>query len=382
MVTSEERLVFVDNLRVLLIVFVILGHLAITYGSPVGDWYYHEGAVGSVEGVFYVALLGAGQSFSMGLFFLISGYFTPRSYDRKGFRLFLRDRLFRLGLPLLVYVVFIDPLIRHALAVSVEGFSGSFLDFVGSFVTHYKDLGSGPLWFLEAVLMFSVVYALWRRSAKKGAVKAVEDCRLPGNWSIAVFALILGLVTFVLRIWFPIGYSFGPLNLQFGFFPQYVAMFAVGLIAFGRGWLLRMPSEMGRMWLRVSMVLLLILPFLFVCVSVDGDPFRLAGGFYMQSLMYALWEQAFGVAVIVGLSVWFRERFNHQGRLMKAMSAGAYATYIVHAPVLVLVSLGLRGFEVPLSLKFVLVAPIAVSLCFLLGNCGRRLSFIAVRFPR
>jgi hypothetical protein len=37
---EKERLFFIDNLRILLIVLVIPVHLAITYGAPVGDWYY------------------------------------------------------------------------------------------------------------------------------------------------------------------------------------------------------------------------------------------------------------------------------------------------------------------------------------------------------
>lgn len=43
------------------------------------------------------------QAFSMGLFFLISGYFTPSSYERKGSGRFAKDRLLRLGIPILCY---------------------------------------------------------------------------------------------------------------------------------------------------------------------------------------------------------------------------------------------------------------------------------------
>ena len=46
---SQSRLFFVDNLRVLLIALVFLVHLAITYGSPVGSWYYQEGLVSNAD---------------------------------------------------------------------------------------------------------------------------------------------------------------------------------------------------------------------------------------------------------------------------------------------------------------------------------------------
>ncbi len=44
METSEERLLYIDNLRVLMIVFVIVQHLAVTY-SGFGSWYYKEGGI-------------------------------------------------------------------------------------------------------------------------------------------------------------------------------------------------------------------------------------------------------------------------------------------------------------------------------------------------
>ncbi len=40
----------------------------------------------------------------MGCLFLISGYFTPGSYDRKGPKRFPKDRLLHLGIPLLVFL--------------------------------------------------------------------------------------------------------------------------------------------------------------------------------------------------------------------------------------------------------------------------------------
>ena len=103
---SKDRLSFIDNLRILLIVLVIMVHLAITYGAPVGDWYYQEVRARMIESIIYVFFIAVSQSFFMGFFFLISGYFTPGSYDRKGARHFFKDRLLRLGIPLLFYIIF------------------------------------------------------------------------------------------------------------------------------------------------------------------------------------------------------------------------------------------------------------------------------------
>jgi glucan biosynthesis protein C len=84
------RLFFVDNLRTFLIILVFLDHLAITYGSPFGSWYYHEGQVGFPAAAVYGTFQGIAQAFFMGLLFFLAGYFTVPSFDRKGPKQFLK----------------------------------------------------------------------------------------------------------------------------------------------------------------------------------------------------------------------------------------------------------------------------------------------------
>jgi len=86
-----------------------------------------------------------------------------------------------------------------------------------------------------------------------------------------------------------------------------------------------------------------------------------------------MWEQILGIAIIIALIVLFREKYNNQGRLVKAMSAGVYTVYIFHAPIIVLLALALRSINIDPLLKFVLVAPLAVSFCFMLSNYIQKL---------
>jgi glucan biosynthesis protein C len=69
----------------------------------------------------------------------------------------------------------------------------------------------------------------------------------------------------------------------------------------------------------------------------------------------------------------FRERCDRQGGLSRRMSEGAYAAFVLHAPVLVALALTLKELALPPLLKFVLLAPVAVVLCFAAGSLARRL---------
>ncbi len=367
-IMPKDRLLFIDNLRILLIVLVILVHLAITYGAPVGDWYYQEVRAGMIESIIYVFFLAVSQSFFMGFFFLISGYFTPGSYDRKGAWHFFKDRLLRLGIPLLFYIIFIDPLMVYVLALS-KGFTGSFLEFLDSYIGNYRGLATGPLWFVETLLIFAIIYIIWRLLVKG----THRESKIPENTTIAIFAFILGVVTFIVRIWFPIGWYFELVHLQISFFPQYIAMFIIGLITFRGNWFMQISKKTGRLWLWMAGALLILFPVLLLLYIYAGDPALLIGGLNWQAFTYALWEQFLGVAIIMALTVLFREKYNNQGRLAKAMSASAYTVYIFHAPIIVLLALTLRGVILDPLLKFVLIAPLAVGLCFLLSNYIRKL---------
>ncbi|MHC4240784.1 MAG: acyltransferase family protein [Planctomycetota bacterium] len=376
---DKPRLYFIDNLRILLITLVAMLHLAITYGA-VGSWYYRN----APEGYMPIPLTWHNttvQAFSMGLFFLISGYFTPRSYDRKGPRRFFKDRLLRLGIPILCYDFIIGPLMAYPLIKVGALKRGSTLQFYGSYSEflsiYYRrfHIGTGPLWFVEALLIFAGVYVLYRLLSKTPVSSVQDDGKLPSNLTLALFALALGIVTFIVRIWLPIGWSFEPLNFQFPFFPQYICMYFVGIIAYRHNWLTRIPDAMGKLWLGVALLFILILfPVLFILGgALEGDVSSFTGGLHWQCFGYAAWEQFTGIAMIIAMLFLFRKRFNRQGSLSKAASASAYTAYIIHAPVTVLVAIAIRNINLYPLLKFALAVLIAVPLCFALGNFIRQL---------
>jgi peptidoglycan/LPS O-acetylase OafA/YrhL len=106
---ARGRLFYLDNLRIVLTVLVVLHHLGVTYGHiPV--WYYHENPpAGDAASSLLDLFVATNQMFFMGFFFLISGYFVPASYDRKGGKTFLKDRAIRLGIPLLAFLLILRP---------------------------------------------------------------------------------------------------------------------------------------------------------------------------------------------------------------------------------------------------------------------------------
>jgi len=371
---SQVRFAFIDNVRILLVVLVILHHLAITYGAE-GPWNYREGQADMVTSTMLTLFVAINEAFFMGFYFLIAAYFAPRSLERKGAGQFVRDRFLRLGVPLAFQLLIVGPLVSYGVGITVWGYDGPMWAYIRDYWQRYEVLDVGPLWFVEALLIFSVVYALWWRLVGRPAPWVKSDGPVPANLAIAIFALAVGLITFVVRIWLPVGWSFAPLGLQFPHFPQYIALFIVGVIAYRRGWLSVISEDASRdkLWGWVVVFLILLAPVLFVAGgALEGSTADFRGGLHWQALAYALWEQFLCVGMVISLLIWFRRRYDRQGKLAREMSASAYAVYIFHASILVLVAVGLRSIELYPLLKFALAALLCLPLCFVVGGLVRR----------
>jgi glucans biosynthesis protein C len=88
------------------------------------------------------------------------------------------------------------------------------------------------------------------------------------------------------------------------------------------------------------------------------------GGLTWESAAYAIWESSTAVAVGFGLIVVFRERFNHQGRLAKAMSDSSFTVYMFHPPFLVAIALLFTPLALAPIAKWAITCIICVPLCF------------------
>ncbi len=378
---GKARLLYLDNLRMAVITLVVVMHVAITYGAE-GNWYYNEAGETNTLAFVLMALLGGiGTAFVMGMLFLVAGYFTPRAYDRKGAGRFLIDRLKRLGLPLLFYTVVILPIIKYLLDRH-GGFQGSLEQWLADYFRGVQSLADGPVWFLMELLIFCIFYALWRLVAERVTKGTSPDrsgkIHLPGNWMIAAFALGLGVVTFVVRIWALVGVYYEPWHLELAHAPQYIALFVVGIMAYQGNWLEKFSDAQARAWRWIALVFILLMPALVVAAgALTGQlDTQGAGGLNWLSLAYSLWEGFICVSMVIVVLAWFRQHFDHQGQLAKVMSDNCFAVYILHPIVIIPLALALGGLTLNLSLKFVLIAPLAVVLCYLAAYLVRKIPFV------
>lgn len=334
MPASPSRSAWVDNLRTVVVFLVVNMHACVTY-SHVGSWYVNEPPEpGLAVKLPFLYWQGHLQSCFMGLLFFLAGVFAHGACARRGPGGFVRERLLRLGAPSLLYMVVLHPFMVFVLLRRPDG--PAFTELYRRYVTTTRVLsGSGTLWFALALLIFSAVFAAWRKY--RPAEVAPEVKPSPHLVAVLAFGLLLVVTTFAIRLGQPIDTNV--FNMQLCFFPQYVAAFAVGVFAGRHGWLdalasSRLAARAG--WLAViGGPLLLTATLLLGGIMKNGDLEPFKGGWHPQAFGLAAWEQLTGLGLGLGALALFRRRFNADGPIARWLARHSFAVYALHAPVLV-----------------------------------------------
>jgi hypothetical protein len=361
---GAKRLAYLDELRVIMVAGVIAGHAIAGYAGM--NWTYAdvaEGEMGEVSQAIFGLLILPFALFVMALFFLVAGLLTPGSLDRKGPRRFARERLVRLGIPLAAFTFVLWPLMTYGL-YRAAGVPWSLWDV-------YKDdpiLDNGPLWFVEALLIYSLVYAVWVgwRASRGRAPDAVTSDPLRARSLVALGAGI-AIATFIIRRWFPFD-SLQFTNAHVWQWPECIGLFGLGIVSARRGWLQPVPERIRRGcgWVALLATVALVAAF----VSTQ-DPDRsvevFGGGWRWEALVLAVISGMMSVAASIWVLAFAQRHWDHAGRTARAMGRAAYAAFMFQGLPLIVVALALRPFDVPLVVKAVLVAAGGIVGSFALG---------------
>jgi len=320
-----KRLYYLDTLKVLLTILVVFHHAAEAY-SPYSAWVYKPSNKDEMMPLIW-HFNSVNAAFFMGLFFFIAGYFVPRSYDKQGVWVFIKKKLLRLGIPVVLVTAFL------------------------TYATGQLEVGH--LWYVESLLLFCLVYALVRRF--------VSPIQLKCNVSLGgllVVALVMGVGGYLIRqvspqdnwIW-----VLGFIHIEPAHYLQYVIMFVLGVLAYRGQWLTKMKNSTGAVSLLIGSALAIG-----DYVRNDGD----WNNFVYQ--WFGIYESLLCVFFSFGLLWLFREFVNGTNAFQSWCSQQAYGAYIVHLFVLLAVQNATDSIMLPGIVKFFIIGIVASIISFVI----------------
>jgi peptidoglycan/LPS O-acetylase OafA/YrhL len=276
-------------------------------------------------------LVGFNDTFFMSLMFFLSGLFVWKSLQRKGGGAFLRNRLFRLGLPFVVAAACLAPLAYYPayLQTGHQGLAG--------FWQQWISLGNwpaGPAWFVWVLLAFDCVATVpFMLMPKWGDVLGRLLSR-PSQRPIAFFAILVlaSAVAYIpmALVFNPFRWTvFGPFFFQTSRILHYLVYFLIGVgigaASLERGLLAR-DGKLARGWPLWAGGA----PFAFglagavfiVAISAQNSPYLWGtlGGFTF-TLSCAASSMAF-LALFV--------RFAKPRKIFDSLRENAYGIYLIH----------------------------------------------------
>ena len=322
-----KRLCYLDNLKVCLTVLVIMHHAGQAYGNGGGWAYTPSNPAEFMPWIWH--FFSTNAAFFMGLYFFISGYFVPRSFDKQGTKQFVHKKLLRLGVPLL------------------------FMGGIISILSGKPEIGH--MWFVESLLVFCLIYALIRQWVQpvNGAYYSK-----PTIIGLLVVALLMGVGSYFIRqispqdhwIW-PFGII--PLPMEPAHYLQYVMMFVLGILAYRFQWLDKMSNSVGFMALLIGIALAL------GNYLRDGGPWD---AFVWQ--WFGIYESLMCVYISFGLLWLFREFVSTTSRFWQWCAAQSYGAYMFHLLLMIVLQNAMDSIWIGAFGKFLFIGVVTTVLSF------------------
>ncbi|MBR0941774.1 peptidoglycan/LPS O-acetylase OafA/YrhL [Bradyrhizobium japonicum] len=362
---ASERLHALDALRGGALLLGIVLHAAMSFVPATPRfWFIQDTHPSLLLGLLTFTI----HVFRMTTFFLMAGFFARMSFHRRGTQGFVRDRLQRIGLPLVIgWPILFTPMSLIAIWASHfpnGGWSRSWPPVLPNFPLAH-------LWFIYVLLELYVAMLLLR-----GAFVWLDAS---GTWRVVidrVFAGIMRSPLAPLALAIPIGIAFCLdqrwINVMGVRTPdQSLITNAQAWIGFGSafavGWLLHRQVDLLRLierrWLPhlLLAVVLILISFVLagVMLSAPGTP-KLSVSFatlrLVSAILYApaIWISTFAV---LGLALRFMSGFSPTRRYLADAS---YWLYLIHMPIVMVLQVALSQLDWPGLVKFAIILVVAI----------------------
>ncbi|MBY0382473.1 MAG: acyltransferase [Xanthobacteraceae bacterium] len=308
------------------------------------------------------------DSFFMPLMFFISGLFVFSSLTHRGPTTYLRDRLWRLGIPFLISIFILMPIAYYP-SFLIYHWPGttdfSFIHFWERTLT-VGPWPSGPSWFLWVLIVFDllavIVWSTARASLQSlGSLIAKEGTRPASVFAGILIITLLAYMPFALLFGRDQWFAAGPISIQASRIGLYATCFllgtAAGSVPFTDG-VLAERGAVARGW--PAWVCIAALAFVALAVLSIGE----SGGYalrcdmsqqaVLKAIVFSVFSASTGIATL-GVALRFANNNWAFWRFLDAMNPVAYGIFLTHFIFIIWLQYVVYTSQMPATFKFVVV---------------------------
>jgi peptidoglycan/LPS O-acetylase OafA/YrhL len=353
---KTERLHSLDSLRAIMMLLGLVIHSSITYAiTDYGAaWPLKDPNSTHLSNDFIVEFIHA---FRMQIFFVVSGFFGAMLFYERTPMKMVKNRVDRIVLPFILFVLLLWPTIFFAGGYSKLVFSGN-PDALTIVLSRFSDWNilvpprTFHLWFLYYLAMITLVSVVLALVAKR-LPSATNYISKAFNWAIQkpilrilVFAGLLAIVYFIMGTsQVDTSTSFIP---DFNTFLYYFVFYTVGWILFKSKHLLDTFKKYD--WINTLLGIVLF-TILFFTPEISYEAKIL-----LKSIM--VWLLIFGIS-----GLFLRYGSQHSSR-MRYLSDSSYWVYLVHLPFTLFIPSLIVDWPIPATLKFLIVLVSTTIICY------------------
>lgn len=301
--------------------------------------------------------------FRMPSFFLIAGFFGAMLFYERGPVQMLNNRVKRLVLPFIVFLLLLHPIIIWSVSFTEEALHTK-VDETLTTLTILPQI-TYHLWFLYYLILITAIsYGL--AMALKSAPGFTNRIKKTYEWFIThrfVFVLVFSIITFAMLVW--MWEYWAPTPLQFT--PDIKLILFYGMF-YGLGWLLYKSKQLLPRFMKHDWLLVIIGTVIFTVKFIFKDEV----GDIVYGLLNAIviWFFIFG---ITGLFMRYFSNHSYRGRYI---SDSSYWVYLMHLPLTLIIPGLIVEWPIPALVKFLIVMVSTTIICFVSYHYLVRPTFI------
>ncbi len=372
-----ERTFYLDNLRSIMILIIIIFHSALSYTTVLPWWFALDKDNHQIIDLFIIFL----DSFQLPILFFLSGYFALASLKKYESLNFTVKKIRKLAIPLILLSIIYTPVmsyIRYTLRTeNMMGYLSYLKKYLSTFdfgIVYYTDTETimkyadtfqlFHLWFVSVLFVFFCVTAVIYNLIIKDnindnqVIKPYTPAFLAGGIIIA-FSIFSTHMFFFDWEWIKVSSLFmcQPLRM-----PVYIGMFILGIYGYRFNWFKNQIPGKPWKWFILSLILF---SFLLVCTNImwiDQEKNNLIVplliGFF-RSFMTISW-----LCFFLNFSKKYLIKTN---RISRFISNHSYEIFLLHLPITVSLQLFFLNINLPLLIKFILVSALSIFLSLILS---------------